>query len=262
MTDHGILARDSVARRLNREAFLLLGGHAALLMQVAHPAVAAGVAEHSAFRRDPVGRLLRTLNTTLSIVFGTTAQARSGLRRIDRRHTAVRGTTTAGRSYDARDPRLVVWVQVTLILTSLRLYELVMGRLTDADRDAYWDEARFFASELGATSEALPQTYADVVRYERAMLATEVVPDASAIAVACDVLRPLGWMPEPLYWPIDAFTAGLLPTPIRDAFGLPWRARERLWFRFMICALRRFVPVAPARLRIVPQARHYEARLE
>lgn len=261
MTDIGILARDSVARRLNREAFLLLGGHAALLMQVAHPAVAAGVAEHSDFRRDPLGRLLRTLDTTLAIVFGTTAEARACLRRIDRRHAAVRGRTAAGRSYGARDPDLVVWVQVTLVLTSLRLYELVLGRLTDAERDAYWDEARFFASELGATSAALPRTYADVVRYEREMLATEVVPDATAVGVARDVLRPIRRLPDALYWPIDAFTAGLLPPTIRDAFGLPWRTRERLLFRFVIVALRGLVPLLPARIRMVPPARRYEARL-
>src|SRR5512132_718093 len=97
MADIGILARDSVARRINRETFLLLGGTAALLLQVAHPLVAAGVDAHSDFRRDPFGRLLRTLDTTLTIVFGTTAQARAALRRIDRRHAGVRGAAADGR---------------------------------------------------------------------------------------------------------------------------------------------------------------------
>jgi uncharacterized protein (DUF2236 family) len=261
VNDIGILARDSVARRMNREAFLLFGGTATLLMQVAHPLVAAGVAEHSDFRRDPFGRLLRTLNTTLGIVFGTTNEARAGLRRIDRRHVPVRGTTLAGRGYDARDPALLVWVQVTLVLTSLRLYELVRGELSDAEREAYWAEATVFAGELGATREALPASYDALIRYERYMLANEVIPDANAVAVARDVIRPLRWLPAPLYWAIDAFTSGLLPPSIRLAFGLPWRARERLWFRFVICALRRFVPAMPSRIRVVPQARRYEARL-
>lgn len=257
----GILARDSVARRLNRETFLLLGGTAALLMQVAHPLVAAGVGEHSTFRRDPLGRLLRTLNTTLAAVFGTSAEARAALRRIDRRHDPVRGTTASGQRYDARDPRLVVWVQVTLVLTSLRLYELVLGRLTDADRDAYWSEARTFAAELGATEEVLPRTYADVLWYEREMLADEVMPDANSVAVARDVLRPFRRLPDLVHWPLDAFTAGLLPPSLRLAFGLPWRTRERLWFRFTIVALRALVPLLPRRIRVVPQARRYEARV-
>jgi uncharacterized protein (DUF2236 family) len=260
VTDLGILARDSVARRVNRETFLLLGGTAALLLQVAHPGVAAGVSEHSGFRRDPFGRLLRTLNTTLGIVFGTTAAARAGLRRIERRHIPVRGTTPPGASYDARDPALLVWVQVTLVLTSLRLYELVRGRLTDAERESYWAEARLFAGELGATRTALPAWYDDLIRYERYMLANEAVPDANAVAVARAVLRPFR-LPAGLYWPIDAFTAGLLPPSIRLAFGLPWRMRERLWFRFVVSALRWFLPIVPSKIRVVPQARAYARRV-
>ena len=154
-----------------------------------------------------------------------------------------------------------MWVQVTLVLTSLRLYELVLGRLSDADRDAYWSEARSFAAELGATEGTLPRAYADVVRYEREMLADEVVPDESSVAVARDVLRPLRWLPDHLYWPFDAFTAGLLPPSLRLAFGLPWRAPEQFWFRFVIVALRRVVRRLPERIRVVPQARRYEARI-
>jgi uncharacterized protein (DUF2236 family) len=259
MADIGILSRDSVARRLNRESFLLLGGTAALLLQVAHPLVAAGVSEHSDFRRDPVGRLMRTLNTTLAVVFGTRAQARAALARIDRRHGAVRGHAM-GHAYDARDPALVTWVQVTLVLTSLRLYELVRGRLSDADRETYWAEARSVATELGATAKSLPATFDALIRYERHMLATEVVPDARAVAVARQVLRPFAW-PALLQWPMEAFTSGLLPPSLRLAFGLPWRTRERLCFRFVIVALRRFVPLLPDRIRAVPQARGYEARL-
>jgi uncharacterized protein (DUF2236 family) len=261
MNDLGLLSRDSVARQTNREAFLLFGGTAALLLQVAHPLVAAGVAEHSGYRRDPIGRLVRTLNTTLAVVFGTTPQARAGLRRIDRRHVAVRGTTADGRPYDAHDPALVVWVQVTLVLTSLRLYELVRGRLSDDEREGYWAEARFFARELGATEAALPASYDALVRYERHMLVSEVIPDANAVAMARAVLRPIEWLPAPLLWPAHAFTAGLLPPSLRLAFGLPWRTRERLWFRFVICALRLGLPLVPPWLRVVPQARRYEARV-
>jgi uncharacterized protein (DUF2236 family) len=246
---------------MNREAFLLLGGTAALLLQIAHPLVGAGVAEHSDYQRDPVGRLLRTLNTTLAIVFGTTTQARAGLRRIDRRHVPVRGATAGGRPYDAHDPALVVWVQVTLVLTSLRLFELVRGRLSDSERETYWAEARFFAGELGATSSALPSTYDALIRYERHMLVSEVIPDATAVAVARSVLRPFPALTAPLLWPTHAFTAGLLPPSLRLAFGLPWRRRERLWFRFVICALRLGLPLAPRFVRVVPQARRYEARV-
>ena len=97
MRDPGILAVDSVARRINRESFLLLGGTAALLMQVAHPLVAAGVDQHSDFRRAPLPRLIRTVDSTLAIVFGDRARAERALRRIDRVHAHIRGKAhTAG----------------------------------------------------------------------------------------------------------------------------------------------------------------------
>lgn len=260
MVDLGILAPDSIARRVNRETFLLLGGTAALLLQVAHPQVAAGVDGHSDFRRDPLGRLLRTLNTTLAIVYGTTPQARAALRRIDRRHQSVRGQTAGGRPYAADDPALVAWIQVTLVLTSLRLYEAVLGRLSDEERDRYWSEARAVAMALGATDAALPRGYAGVLRYEHEMLAHEAIPDATAVAVAGAVLRPLPWLPGAAIWPLEALTAGLLPRPIRAALGLRWRSRDRCAHRFIVVALRWLVPALPRRLRFVPQARAYDAR--
>ena len=116
MADIGILPRDAVARRLNRELFVALGSTAAVLLQMAHPLVAAGVDQHSDFRRDPFGRFHRTANTSLDAVFGTTARARRALRRIDARHVSVKGTAEDGRSYRARDPQLLLWVQATLVL--------------------------------------------------------------------------------------------------------------------------------------------------
>src|SRR5207253_7358366 len=85
-----LLPPNSVARRVDRELFVLLGGTASLLMQVAHPLVAAGVERHSDFRRDPFGRLRRTLNTTLAVVYAEPGQAHAALRRIDQRHGPVK----------------------------------------------------------------------------------------------------------------------------------------------------------------------------
>src|SRR5438309_10114812 len=110
MRDSGLFPTDSVARRVDRELFLLAGGAAALLMQVAHPLVAAGVDQHSDFRRSPIPRLMRTVDTTLAIVFGDRATAERAFRRIDRVHAPVRGSASDGRAYRARDPRLMLGV--------------------------------------------------------------------------------------------------------------------------------------------------------
>jgi uncharacterized protein (DUF2236 family) len=262
MGDTGVLAVDSVARRINRETFLLLGGTAALLMQVAHPLVAAGVDQHSDFRRAPVPRLMRTVNTTLEIVFGERARAERAFRRIDRVHAPIRGTAEDGRAYKARDPRLMLWVQTTLVLTSIRWYEMVMGPLTAAERESYWDEAKFFAGQLGVPHHLFPSTVNDLFQYESAMLRNEVIPDATSIAVAGDVLRPLGPVPRPIYWANDAITAGLLPKSLRDAFGLRYGAAERRFQRAVAVGLRLARPVMPRFLTVVPQARRYENALE
>ena len=253
-----LLPENSVARRVDRELFVLLGGTAALLMQVAHPLVAAGVEHHSDFRRDPFGRLRRTLDTTLAVVFAEPGRARAALRRIDRRHGPVKGTAADGRSYDARDPALLLWVQATLVLTSLRLYEAVMGRLSPRDREAYWQEARPVAALLGIPTYLQPGRLADLEHYERVMLRTAARPDATSVRVARQVLHPFDRMPTPIYWPSDALAAALLPAPLRRAFGLRYRVREQVFFALVIATVRVMRAVLPGWLTVVPQARRFE----
>jgi len=253
-----VLPEPSVARRLNRELFLLLGGTAALLVQIAHPLVAAGVEQHSDFRRDPFGRLRRTLNTTLAVVFAEPGAARMALRRIDRRHGPVRGTAADGRAYEARDPALLLWVQATLVLTSLRLYEAVLGRVTPSDRDAYWQETRPIAALLGIPAERLPGTIGDLERYAGVMLETAARPDDTSRRVGRQVLHPLAWLPEPLYWPSDALASALVPRPLRRPFGLRYRLRERLFFAMVIATVRIMRAALPSRFMVVPQARRFE----
>lgn len=258
--DLGIMPERSIARRLNREMFLLLCGNAALLMQVAHPLVAAGVDQHSDFRRDPIGRLRRTLDTTLTVVFGTEAEVRRALGRIDRRHRTVVGHASDGRPYIARDPRLLLWVQATLVLTSLRLYELVAGRLSDEEREAYWEEAKPIAMELGIPARMLPATLADLEDYERETLARDVWPDDTSRAVGRAVLRPLAWLPGLLHWPFDALTARLLPARLRADFHLRYGPRERLASQALVTGIRLVRPFVPDFLAVVPHARRYEHR--
>jgi len=250
---------ESVARAVDREMFLLLGGAAALLLQIAHPLVAAGVAQHSRFREEPFGRLHRTLDSTLTVVFGEPDRARTALRRIDRRHASVTGTAADGRAYRARDPRLLLWVQTTLVLTSLRLYELVLGPLSPAERERYWTETKPIAAALGIPDALLPPTLADLERSEREAVQNEVVPDATSYELARAIMRPLP-LPGLLYAPLDALTAGLLPDALREPLGLRWRTRERLLFRAVIVTLRLVRRIAPDSLAVVPHARRWERR--
>ncbi|MGE0688084.1 MAG: oxygenase MpaB family protein, partial [Dehalococcoidia bacterium] len=72
-------APDSAIRRIHQEGILILGGGRSLLMQIAHPSVAQGVAEHSSYKTDRTARLMRTLRSTLAVVYGTRAQAEASI---------------------------------------------------------------------------------------------------------------------------------------------------------------------------------------
>ena len=120
---------------VHREMVLLLAGGRALLMQLAHPKVAAGVAAHSRFQEDPLGRLYRTMSRMWSIVFDEEPQAREALRRVAMVHKRVRGNVPldepshAGAAYDASDQELLLWVHATLIDSAMVAYNLFVEPL-------------------------------------------------------------------------------------------------------------------------------------
>jgi uncharacterized protein (DUF2236 family) len=177
---------------------------------------------------------------------------------MNRIHAGVTGVSEGGRPYRALDPALLLWVQTTLVLTSLRVYETVMGPLADADREAYWQETKPVARMLGIPFERMPASLAELEAYEREMIAREVVPDATSRDVARGVLRPLPWLPAFAYWPGDALTAALLPAPLRRAYGLRYGTAERVLFRAAVIAVRWLRRVLPETLTVVPQARRHE----
>ncbi len=194
------------------------------------------------------------------MVFGDDRAVIGATERMNQVHARVRGTADSGRRYAALDPRLLLWVQTTLVLTSLRLYERVMGPLSSVEREAYWEETKPIAHLLGIPPRVLPATIADLEAFEREMLANEVRPDATARGVARDVLRPFPWIPDPLYWPSDALAAALLPPPLRRAFGLRYGSPERMLFRAVTLTVRAVRGLLPEFLTVVPQARRFERR--
>src|SRR5437870_6091858 len=112
---HALVPRPgSITWRRASDARLLIAAGYALLLQVSHPTVGAGVTEHSQFRRDPWGRLLRTLDYTYTMVYGGPRAAGEMGRRIRAMHTRIRGRTPDRRPYHALEPRAYAWVHATL----------------------------------------------------------------------------------------------------------------------------------------------------
>ena len=146
-----------MVRRVHGEGVLLLGGGRALLMQIAHPDVARGVAEHSRFREERFGRLLRTLRPMFAIAFGTREQALAAAASINRIHDDV-----AGPGYRASDAALLLWVLATLIDTGLVMHERFVRPLARDEAQAYYEDMRRFGLLFGLSPEQMPATIGDL----------------------------------------------------------------------------------------------------
>jgi len=276
--DPGLYGPRSEAWRLNREAMLLLGaGPRALLLQIAHPAVAAGVADHSDFRTDPWRRLAATLRSYLTIVYGSSARARAEIRRLNTLH---RGIT--GPGYSARDPELSMWVHATLVDSTMAVFDAWLEPLSTAERAAFYEETRPIGRAFGIPDSLLPTDIKAFDRYLAGMLGPTGPVRASPVAreLAGVVLRPplgplapllplpagparavLGRIPIAAYdwtlWP----SVGLLPPSVRDDYGLRWGTRERLVSAWLVAGWRAWRPLLPVSFRQMPKARAADRRV-
>jgi len=259
-----LFGADSVTWRVSREGVLLLGGGRALLLQIAHPLVAAGVAAHSDFQRDPLRRLWRTLELTFTIVFADAASAIRAVRAIEHVHARVRGTLDRGvgsfpkgTAYDASDPRLLFWVHATLVDTALLVYERFVGRLSPRMRATYYRESQVTARLFGVPRSVIPSTLGEFRDYMDEMIGGErltIGPAGRAIADA--VLRPrapLG-LREAMA-PVRFLTVGLLPAAVRARYGFAWDRPHQALLDAATRASRFLVPLLPRLVRDFPHVR-------
>jgi uncharacterized protein (DUF2236 family) len=264
----GIFGPDSVAWRLDREAAVFLGAGRALLLQLAHPWVAAAIAEHSGALADPIGRFQRTFNITLTMVFGTAEEAVAAARRLYRRHAAIHGVLAesvggfpAGSRYWANDVAALRWVYATLTETAPLVYELIGPRLSIEDRERYYAETRLFASLFGIPQDALPQSWAGFVQYIDEMLGSDViVVNNVARRIAAELFAGAGTFLRMPNW-YRALTASLLPQRLRRDFGLTYGPLDERSVKRALAILRRIYPWIPLRLRYVAPYQEALARL-
>jgi uncharacterized protein (DUF2236 family) len=251
--DPGLLPPDSVVRRINSETALLFGGPRALLLQIAHPDVAAGVSDHSDFRRSPFERLWRTLGTMLDVTFGDSERSSAAAARVGAIHASVRGTRS-GNTYDARDTELLLWVHATIVDTGLRTYERFVGPLPETVRERYYREMTLVASAFGVPEEAQPGTFDDFQRYlEEALGRLRVTEEARSLAEGI-LYPPVPVSLRPVAASLRLATAGLLPGRIREAYALYWSRGHIAAFGALAASSRTVVPLLPDRLRRWPHA--------
>lgn len=269
--DPGLFGPDSSVWRIARERVLLLGGPAALLLQVAHPLIAAGVAARSDFRHRPYERLTATLDATLTISFGDRRQAEVAAARVAATHARVRGklrTTVgpfrAGTPYDAANPELALWVHATLLETGLDTYHRFVQRLSAGQRERYFEETRPFAALFGVGNDVMPASYQAFREYVESMKRDEALtvgPEARELAGL--ILNPP--VPGPLS-PIAGLgrtvAASLIPPRLRREFGLAWTRRDAGVVRAVAGSMHLALPLTPAPIRYWPHYRSARRRTD
>jgi uncharacterized protein (DUF2236 family) len=256
----------SITWKINREVIVVAGWGRAILLQLAHPAVAAGVHHHTGFRgsvRASFQRMRSTIGAMLSLTFGDTDQIIEAAAGINAIHDRIHGRVREGsrQPYSAHDPDLQRWVHATLLESIPLAYQLLVGPLTARERDRYCSEAAIMEPLLGMPAGWLPRDSAQLDAYMREMLAGEsiVVTDTSR-ALARAVLFPPNWR---LAWPafraLQLLTIGSLPPSIRRAYGFDWRARDERALARWAGLLRTLLRLLPPLAREWPTARRRSA---
>jgi uncharacterized protein (DUF2236 family) len=261
-----------VARKINREAVVLLGWGRAILLQLAHPLVAAGVGDYSGFRsgaRGFVRRVRGTVGGMLELTFGTADEAQRIIDRINGIHDRVNGRLAspvgifpAGTPYSARDPQLLLWVHATLMDSMTVAYETFVGPLTADEKDAYVTEATWVPIALGVPEAEVPRRFADVQGFMTELTSRgEIVVGDEARKLAAALLSPpLGPAGAPLFRLSRTITIGLLPDAVRAGYAFPWTAREARAFGRAVTLVRRTRRLLPPMLREWPAARAWKDR--
>ena len=264
----GVFGPDTVTWQIDREAVIFLGAGRALLLQLAHPWVAAAIAEHSKTFADPIGRFHRTFDIVFAMVFGSLDRAMLSSRQLHRRHSMIAGEMpetvgpfAVGSRYCANDIPSLRWVHATLVETALMAYDLILPPLSMQERERYWTESRTFGALFGLTGDDLPADWSGFAAYTEAMAQSgtlTVSPAAREIAAQIfGGARP--WLRPPRWY--RALTASLLPERLRAGFGFELDARDKRAADNALRWIKRVYPKLPDRLRYVGPYQEAQARL-
>jgi uncharacterized protein (DUF2236 family) len=251
----------SVTWRIAGDGRLLAGAGYALVLQVAHPVVGAGVAQHSDYRNDPWGRLWRTLDyVNLSIFGGPEAAGEIG-RRTRNMHKQIKGVRPDGERYHALDPAAFAWVHATLAHSILRSHELFGLKPTPAERAAFYADWRRIGRLIGVRDRDLPADYQTFTLYFNQTVDAMLGDNETVQGVLESLQKParpdLRLLPEPVWRVLRipparatrVITAGMLGAKLCARFGLSWTRADDLQFRAIAAASRVSGPLLPRRLK-------------
>jgi uncharacterized protein (DUF2236 family) len=214
-SDAGLFGPDSMTWRVHAHPSALVGGLRALLVQTCHPLAMAGVAQHSTYRNDPLGRFERTAQFVNATTYGTTAEAEAAIAMVRRIHSKISGVAPDGRAYRADDPALLSWVHNVEVDSIMTAYRRFGPRVRPGEDDQYVAEMTRVGAAVGA--DDLPTTAQDL------HLWVSRHPERNITAEARRAARFLLFPPVPalLHVPYGILAAGAISLiPVRDRFAL------------------------------------------
>jgi uncharacterized protein (DUF2236 family) len=255
-----------LAARVNAERVLLLAWARAILLQLAHPLVAAGVDDHSTFRSGRLtaaSRLHHTVRAMLSLTYGSASARDATIATINGIHRRVNGTLreavgpfAAGTRYSAEDPALLLWVHATLLESIPLVYARVVRPMSAGELDEYCEEAAWVPPALGA-HEGAPRSWRELQAYVAGVHASGVLavsPQAHDLARAV-LAPPLATLVWPAAYVNRLVTIGLLPPAIREQYGFTWSSARQGRMDFALRMLRAARRVTPDAVALWPEAR-------
>lgn len=225
--DLGYFGPHSVTWRVHAEPILWLAGFRALLLQMLHPRVLAGVLQNSTFRTDPWGRLMRTAEFYADVIFGDTRVAQKAAARVRRVHARLQALDAAtGEWFRIDEPELLRWVHVTATESFCHTARRAGLALRDEEVDQYYKEQLTVASLLGLDPDTVPDTAEQVHAYYETMR-PHLIVDEDTWATVHFLAVPtfpfaLGWTPvRPLWIGLATYAFNLLPAWARRLYGMP-----------------------------------------
>ncbi|MFL5354037.1 oxygenase MpaB family protein [Archangium sp.] len=255
----GFYGPGSMTWVIYREPVILLGGLRAILLQIAHPAVAHGVSQNSNFRGDLLGRARRTYTAMYQLVFGGLREAMGAAKRVHSLHSRVHGSLPAGAgSYRANDPSLQRWVLATLIDGAIEVFETFVRPLGLEEKRRYYQETLLSAAQFGLLPEQVPPTLETFYEWYDEQLAGDTLRVGDTALELAGLLFNSPFTRGQLD---EVLTAGLLPERWREAYGLAWGPGQQLAWKVLKGTMRRSINLTPPKLRCVTAWHQAQMRL-
>ena len=229
-----------------------------VLLQVAHPTVAAGVRDYSDYEKRPWNRLFRTLDYLLVLQYGGRDAVAMG-RRLRDIHKGFKGVKAEGQPYYALEPSAYAWVHATLLDAYVTGHAYCGRPMNRAQVECLYEEYRGLGRFVGVREGELPADWDGFRAYFDFVVATQLEHTESVDRVLRSINKvAIPRLPNPLVrallLPARRLVyvpgVGLLPKALRDRCELRWTRRDEHEFRAIGAVVRRMTPVMPKRMLI------------